>query len=91
MKIHYRQVSCVKHEKTIEPYSGKYMNPSLLVSKSMKNCEGGQHNCPGIRSPLRKPSPTQFDSDGGNIGTSARIKSTDVIRTSPAGVLWVVK
>ena len=73
MKIRYRQVSYVKHEKTIEAYSGKDMNPSLLVSKSMKNCERGQLNCPGIRFPLRKPSRTQFDSDGGNTGTSARI------------------
>lgn len=62
------------------------MRPSLLVSKSMKNLEGAQSNSPGTRSPLKNPSLTRVDSDGGNTGTIARIKSAGVISTSPPGV-----
>ena len=72
---------------TIDSYSEKEMSPSPLVSKSMKNFEGAQCNFPGTVSPLRNPSLTRFDSDGGNTGTTARIKSSGVIRTSPSGVL----
>lgn len=74
------------HKWTNDTHSGKDMSPSLLVSKSMKNCEGSQSSSPGTRSPLRKPSLTRFDSDEGNTGTTALIKSAGVIRTSPAGV-----
>lgn len=72
---------------TIDYYSEKEISPSLLVSKSMKNLEGAQCNSLGTVSPLRNPSLTRFDSDGGNSGTTARIKSAGVRRTSPSGVL----
>lgn len=64
-------------------HSLKDTRPSLFTSKSMKNCEGEQRNSPGNLSPLRDPSLTMFDSDGGNTGTMARIKSPGVIRVSP--------
>ena len=72
---------------TIDYYSEKEISPSLLVSKSMKNLEDAQCNSPGTVSPLRNHSLMRFDSDGGNTGTTARIKSAGVIRTSPSGVL----
>lgn len=62
------------------------MSPSLLVSKSIKNSEGAQYSSPGTCSPLREPSLTRFDSEGGKTGTTARIKSAGVIKTSPPGV-----
>lgn len=67
-------------------YSGNEISPSLLVSKSIKNFEGAQFNSPGTLSPLKNPSLIRFDSEGGNTGTIARIKSAGVIKTSPAGV-----
>uniref|UniRef100_A0A9I9EBP2 Uncharacterized protein n=1 Tax=Cucumis melo TaxID=3656 RepID=A0A9I9EBP2_CUCME len=67
-------------------YSAKEMRPSLLVSKSMKNLEGAQHSSPEILlSPLRKPSLTRLDSDGGNTGTMALIRSDGLIYISPSG------
>ena len=59
------------------------MRPSLFTSKSMKNCDGAQCNSPGDLSPLRDPSLTTFDSEGGNTGTIARIKSPGLMRVSP--------
>ena len=67
------------------------MSPSLFVSKSIKNFEGAQCNSPGTRSPLKYPSLTRFDSDGGKTGTMARIKSAGVIKVSPEGVLTDAK
>jgi hypothetical protein len=51
------------------------MRPSLFVSNSMKNSDGAQCNSPGLRSPLNLPSRMAVDSDGGNTGTTALIKS----------------
>jgi len=72
-------------KKTTNTHSAKEMSPSLLVSKSIKNCEGSHCNSPGTCSPLRKPSLTRVDSEGGKTGTMARIKSAGVIKTSPPG------
>lgn len=92
--VDHKQVSSAYSSNPMESsetHSPKDMSPSLLVSKSMKNLEGGQCNSPGTRSPLRNPSLTRFDSEGGNTGTTARIKSAGVINTSPAGVLTEAK
>lgn len=62
------------------------MSPSLLVSKSIKNFDGSQRKSPGTRSPLKKPSLTRLDSEEGNTGTTALIRSAGVMKTSPAGV-----
>lgn len=67
------------------------MRPSLSVSKSIKNSEGAQHNSPGVLSPLRYPSRTRFDSDGGKTGTTARIKSAGVINVSPLSAMKEAK
>lgn len=66
-------------------YSANDISPSLSVSKSIKNSEGEQSNWPGIFSPFRYPPRTLDASDGGNTGTTARIKSAGVINTSPEG------
>jgi hypothetical protein len=76
---------------TTNTHSGKEMSPSLFVSKSIKNSEGSHCNVPGTCSPLREPSLTRLDSEGGNTGTTARIKSAGVIKTSPPVVLFDAK
>lgn len=58
--------------------------PSLFVSKSIKNFEGAHCSSPGLLSPLRYPSLTRCDSDGGNTGTTALIRSAGVINISPS-------
>lgn len=63
------------------------MSPSLLVSKSIKNVDGAQRNSPGSCSPLKYPSLTISESDGGKTGTTALIKSAGVMHTSPSGFL----
>ena len=76
-------------ERSKNSYSAKEMRPSLLVSKSMKKVEGAQHSSPDILlSPLKKPSLTRLDSDGGNTGTMALIRSDGLIYISPSGV-WI--
>lgn len=67
------------------------MSPSPFMSNSMKNSEGGQYRSPGTSSPLRNPSRIRPDSEGGNTGTTARIKSAGVMSTSPEGVRTVAK
>lgn len=67
-------------------YSGNDISPSLLVSKSIKKVDGAQRKSPGWRSPLRFPSLTLSDSDGGNTGTTALIKSAGVMNISPSGL-----
>lgn len=76
-----------KHEvETQKAYSGNDISPSLLVSKSIKKFDGLQCKSPGLRSPLKYPSLMILDSDGGNTGTTARIKSAGNINTSPSGL-----
>lgn len=65
-------------------YSEKDISPSLFVSNNMKNFDGAQFKSPGCCSPRRCPSLTKFDSDGGNTGTTALIKSAGYINTSPS-------
>lgn len=72
-------------------YSGKDISPSLSVSKSIKKEDGAQCNSPGTRSPLKYPSLTILDSDGGKTVTTARIKSAGVIHISPFVFLDVAK
>ena len=67
------------------------MSPSLFVSKSIKNSEGSHSNEPGNCSPLKEPSLTRLDSEGGNTGTMARIKSAGVIKTSSPGIRFDAK
>lgn len=94
-KLHstWTQKQCVTWQKsfkqikrTTNTHSTKEMSPSLLVSKSIKFFEGSHCNSPGTSSPLRKPSLTRFDSEGGKTGTMARIKSAGVIKISPLGL-----
>lgn len=63
------------------------MRPSLLVSNSMKNSEGGQCSSLVMSSPFRYPPLTTSVSDGGNTGTTALIRSAAVMYTSPEGDL----
>jgi hypothetical protein len=74
--------------KSQHTYSAKEMSPSPFVSNSMKKSEGAQCSSPGWRSPLSLPSLTIFDSEGGNTGTTALIKSVGNMYTSPSG-LWM--
>lgn len=74
---------CLKNQKS-STYSGKDISPSLSVSKSIKKAEGLQYNSPGLRSPLKYPSLTMLDSDGGKTGTIARIRSAGFITSSPS-------
>lgn len=67
--------------------SGNDIRPSLLVSNSMKNSEGGQCSSLVMSSPLRYPPLTASASDGGNTGTTALIKSDAVMYASPEGDL----
>lgn len=66
-------------------HSLKDISPSLFTSKSIKKSEGPQHNSPGLLSPLKYPSLTRLDSEGGNTGTTARIRSAGFISNSPSG------
>jgi hypothetical protein len=65
-------------------YSGNEIRPSLFVSNSKKNSDGEHRSSPGFRSPLKRPSLTMSDSDGGNTGTIARIRSAGSMNTSPS-------
>lgn len=67
-------------------HSLKDISPSLSTSKSIKNSEGRQNKWPGLLSPFKYPSLTSLDSDGGKTGTTARIRSTGFISSSPSGV-----
>ena len=67
-------------------HSLKEMRPSLSTSKSMKNSDGEHLSSPGFLSPVKYPSLTRWDSDGGNTGTIALIKSAGFISNSPFDV-----
>lgn len=64
----------------------KEIYPSLLTSKSMKKSDGEQRNSPGFLSPLKYPSLTRLDSDGGKTGTTALMRSSGLISNSPSDV-----
>ena len=67
--------------------SGNDIRPSLLVSNSIKNSEGGQCSLLLMSSPFKYPPLTTSASDGGNTGTTALIRSDAVMYTSPEGDL----
>lgn len=77
------KLKCITEKAT---HSLKDISPSLFTSKSIKKSEGGQRNRPGLLSPLKYPSLTSLDSDGGKTGTTARIKSEGFMSNSPSGV-----
>lgn len=59
----------------------------MFTSKSMKKSEGEQRNSPGFLSPLKYPSLTRLDSDGGKTGITALMRSPGLISNSPSGVV----
>lgn len=86
-----KMISWVENRETalrLGTHSLKDMWPSLFVSKSIKNFDGAHSSSPGFLSPLRYPSLTRCDSDGGNTGTTALIRSAGVINISPS---WASK
>lgn len=66
-------------------HSLKETCPSLFVSKSMSKSEGAQRRSPGFLSPLKYPSLTRCDSEGGKTGITARIRSIGLMSNSPSG------
>lgn len=72
-------------KETLKTHSLKEIRPSSFTSNNIKNSEGAQRNSPGALSPIKYPSRTKWDSDGGNTGTTARIRSAGLISNSPSG------
>lgn len=84
MEKRLRRLIKLHHHLRRKTHSLKDIRPSLFVSKSIKNSEGAHRKSPGLLSPLRCPSRIRCDSEGGNTGTTARIKSAGVINVSPS-------
>lgn len=75
----------------LKTYSGNEIRPSLFVSNSKKKSDGAHRSSPGFGSPLNRPPLTMSDSDGGNTGTTARIRSAGFMNTSPSEFLTDAK